>query len=286
VKLNQEGSYALKEINVPIMKLKIKKNSPAYWRVILDNPPLNLFDPELSNELMVVMADLEQNAELKVVVFESAVPDFFMAHVDLVRAGELDVTPRPPFGLTPWPDVSVRLENAPFVTVGLIRGRARGVGSEFIQALDVRFASREKAVFAQLEIGTGLFPGAGGMERLPLMVGRARALEIMLSSEDYDADTAEKYGWINRSIPDADLDAFVERFARRVENFSKEAIATTKELINTRIRMAEPKDIIASGQRFFGLLSKPVSQAHIGGLMKKGLQTPEFELNIGEHFNP
>ncbi len=268
------------------MKLKIKKNSPAYWRISIDNPPLNLFDPEFSNELMVAITELEQNKELKVVVFESAVPDFFMAHVDLVRANQLDVTPQPPYGLTPWPDVSVRLENAPFVTVGLIRGRARGVGSEFIQALDIRFASKEKAIFSQLELGTGLFPGAGGMERLPLIVGRARALEIMMSSDDYDADTAEKYGMINRSIPDAELDAFVERFATRVEHFSKEAITTIKELINSRIRMAEPKDIIASGQKFFDLLKKPVSQTHIGNLMSQGLQTPEFELNIGDRFNP
>ena len=169
---------------------------------------------------------------MQVVVFDSANPDFYMAHIDLVRRGQVSQESGPT-GLPPWPDILTRLEHAPYITVGSVRARARGVGSEFLLALDVRFASREKAIFCQPEIGFGFFPGGGGLERLPLVTGRSRAMEIILGGKDFDADPAERYGWINRAVPDAELDAFTDRFATRVASFDRFATATANQILNT-----------------------------------------------------
>lgn len=159
------------------------------------------------------MTILEGDDETRVVVFDSANPDYFIAHVDLVKADQFDLTPQSTTGLPVWPDLAIRMECAPFVTVSAIRGRARGVGSEFALATDIRFASREKAILCQPEIGFGFPPGGGGLERLSLSTGRARALEIILGACDFDADTAERYGWINRAIADDEFEAFVDKWA-------------------------------------------------------------------------
>jgi enoyl-CoA hydratase/carnithine racemase len=265
------------------MKLFVKKQSPACWRVTIDNPPLNLFDQEVCDELKVLIDELEKDDEVKVVVFDSADPEYFISHLDVVRAPDMDLSPGPT-GLAVWPDFAVRIEKAPFITVGLLRGRARGVGSEFLQALDVRFASREKAILSQIEVGTGLIPGGGGMERLPLLIGRARAIEVILGADDYDADTAEKYGWVNRSIPDAELDEFVDRFAKRVASFNKKAIATAKQLINERTHVAQVADLAATQNIFFGLLASPEAQERIGNLLNNGLQQRgDMENRLGYH---
>jgi enoyl-CoA hydratase/carnithine racemase len=131
----------------------------GYHHVVIDNPPLNLFDPELVAELAAALNDWQSDETVKVVVFESGNPDFFMAHVDLVRSDQFDRTPQPATGLALWPDVAARFERAPFPTISVIRGRARGVGSEFALATDVRFASREKAGLCQPEVGFGFTPG-------------------------------------------------------------------------------------------------------------------------------
>jgi enoyl-CoA hydratase/carnithine racemase len=253
------------------MRLCITRRSAQYWRVTLNNPPLNLFDPEMLDELVALVGDLERDPHVQVVVFDSAVPDFFMAHLDVARAPEFNVTPGPT-GLPPWPDVAMRLERAPFVTVGVVRGRARGVGSEFLLALDVRFASRERAILGQLEVGTGLFPGGGGLERLPKLTGRARAIEIVTSADDFDADTAERYGWVNRSIPDADLDAFVERFAARLAGFDRRAIATAKQIITERTGLPEPADLAATEAKFLEALTLPEVQVRLQQLFERGFQ--------------
>lgn len=268
------------------MKMTITQRSRAYWRVTLDNPPLNLFDPELAGELPALIERLEQDTELKVIVFDSANPDYFMAHIDLARVGELSVEPGPT-GLSPWPDFALRLQRAPFVSVGLLRGRARGVGSEFLQALDVRFASRERAILAQIELGTGVIPGGGALERLPLMIGRARAIEVILGSDDFDADTAERYGWVNRSIPDAQLDAFVERFALRVASFDRRAIASAKSIINRRCGLPEVADLASTQREFFEIAASPSTQARLGVLFGLGMQQPgPFEWNLGDNLGP
>ena len=263
------------------MSITITKHSNGYWRATIDSPPLNLFDQEMVEDLQALMEKLEQDDEVKIVVFDSADPDYFISHIDLARINELSTEPGRT-GLSPWPDVAVRLENAPFVTVGVLRGRARGVGSEFLQALDIRFASRERAVLSQIEVGTGIIPGGGGMERLPPLIGRSRAMEAIIGADDFDADTAERYGWINRSVPDAELDDLVERFARRVDSFDRKAIALAKKIINERGSLPKKEDLAATEKEFFKAATWPETQATVAALFARGLQTRgELELSLG-----
>lgn len=261
------------------MRIHIQKRSSAYWRATIDNPPVNLFDQDLVADLQTLTDQLEKDAAVKVVVFDSADPDFFISHIDIAGIAKFSLEPGPT-GLAPWPDLALRWATAPFVTIGLVRGRARGVGSEFLQALDIRFASKEKAVLAQIEVGTGVIPGGGGLERLPALVGRARALEVFLGADDFDADTAAAYGWVNRSIPDSELDEFVENFVRRVSSFDKKVIATVKDLVNGRVTMPKTEDLVATQDRFFEVVNWPDTQARLTSLFEQGLQTREFELNL------
>jgi enoyl-CoA hydratase/carnithine racemase len=257
--------------------VQVERRSPAYWRVTLNNPPINLYDPETETSLTQVVDELEANDELKVVVFDSALADFYMAHLDLVRALEFEG------GVSTWFDLTTRLGRASFITVASIRGRARGLGSEFVQALDVRFASRESAVLGQPEIGAAIIPGGGGMQRLWRLTGRARALEIIASGADYDAETAERYGWINRAIPDAEPDAFVERFALRIASFDREALAAIKEILNEESLAPSLESLKSTNERFNRLLTRPAVQEGIQLATQLGMQTHgEVELNFGD----
>jgi enoyl-CoA hydratase/carnithine racemase len=263
------------------MKLKITKHSPGYWRVTFNNPPLNLMDPEMTQELSALVSQLENEEELKVVVFDSSVPGYFMAHIDLARVADFDLSPGPT-GLSAWPDVARRLELAPFLTIASVRGRARGVGSEFIQAMDICFASEEQAILAQVEVGCGLIPGGGGLERLPYKIGKSRALEVIIGAEDFDAKTAERYGWINRAIPDSALDEVVERFAMRVSGFEKNSIATAKRIIYERLGLAAVDAFKQTQSYFFELANQPEVQKKIETLFKLGINVPgDFEWNLG-----
>lgn len=264
------------------MSVHIKKISAAYWQITLDNPPINLFDQEMSDELQALVADLENDDEVKVVVFDSADPDYFMSHVDLIKTGEFDLEPKAT-GLASFPDFLRRLEQAPFVTIGVLRGRARGVGSEFLLGLDLRFASREKAILSQIEVGCGVIPGAGGLERLCKLVGRAKALEIILGADDFDADTAAAFGWVNRSIPDAELDEFVERLVARLSNFERKTIALAKQTINERAGLVAVADLNATEKKFFETLTWTETQAQVKSLFERGLQQRgDLELRLGE----
>lgn len=266
------------------MILTTKKVSDQYWKVIINNPPINLFGPEFSLELIDLIEALEGNKNLKVVVFESANPDFFIAHLDILKASEFPTGPGKTGLSRSWPDIAKRLQQAPFASIALIRGRTRGLGSEFAQAMDMRFASKEKAVLGQPEIGIGAFPGGGGMERLHLLTGKARALEILLSGDDYDATTAAAYGWINRAIPDTDLDSFVENLANRIASFDKNVIATIKSIINERALAPKDEHIMDTQTQFFETLAKPEAATRIKKLFEKGLQqNGEVERNLGKY---
>jgi enoyl-CoA hydratase/carnithine racemase len=196
-------------------RIRLVQRSPAYWRVTFDNPPLNIFGPETIPRLNEIITALETDDHVKVVVFDSTVEGFFLSHYDFLASPE-DLTGLPPgpTGLPPLPDLLVRLSRAPVVTVALIRGRATGVGSELALASDIRFASREKAILSQWEVGAGLLPGGGPMARLPRLMGRGRALEVLLGADDIRADLAEFYGYVNRSFPDADLGPVVNSRGR------------------------------------------------------------------------
>lgn len=270
--------------DVPVTGLgpvRAEHRSPGYWRVTFDNPPLNLYDPEVEASLAGIVDRLEADPDVKVVVFDSALPDFFMAHLNLGRIGEFGD------GMPTWFDLVDRLGQARFITVGAVRGRARGIGNEFLLALDVRFASREKALLGQLEVGTGIIPGCGGIQRLERLTGRSRALEIIASAEDYNAETAERYGWINRAVPDADLDAVVERFARRIASFDAEALRAIKEILNDEASAPSRASLAATNARFTQLLARDSVQ---DGLRRSGNASPEaildLELNMGERIGP
>src|SRR5499427_4185813 len=214
-------------------QVRLLRRSPSYWRVTFDHPPLNIFGPETIPQLSEVVSELETDHDVKVVVFDSAVEGFFLTHYDFLAKPE-DTTNLPPCptGLPMLPDMLVRISRAPVVSIALIRGHATGVGSELALASDMRFASREKAILSQWEVGAGIVPGGGPMARLPRLMGRGRALEVLLGADDIPGDLAELYGYVNRSLPDADLDAFVESLATRIASFDKRAISETKRFVD------------------------------------------------------
>jgi enoyl-CoA hydratase/carnithine racemase len=266
-------------------QLSIDRARPGIWTVTISNPPINMLDEDTIDELQELMPLIEQDESLKVVIFESGDPDFFIAHYDTSRAAQ-SAGKAGPTGYHPWLDFVLRLGKAPVVSIAKVRGRARGVGNEFILACDLRFGSKEKAIFGQPEVGFGLIPGGGALDWLPRLVGRSRALEIVLSADDFDADTAAAYGMINRSINDVKLDEYVESFALRIASFDKQALKTAKALLN-RTGIPEGDEFAASSRRFFEALSWPGPQARRSKVGQIGLgQRSEFELNLGKVLGP
>src|ERR1700733_7140163 len=210
-------------------QVRINRVTDSYCRVVLDNPPLNLMGPEFVWQIREVVTALENDDRAKVVVFESSVDGFFLNPSDfLANLEDLTSIPQGPTGLEAWPDVLVRLTRAPFVSIALIRGRATGNGSELALACDMSFASREKALLSHFEVGVGVVPGGGPMARLPRVIGRARALEVLLGADDIPGDLAERYGYVNRSFPDSELDGFVDALAMRTPALDKQELAATK----------------------------------------------------------
>jgi len=231
-------------------RILLTRRSPTYWRVTFDLPPLNIFGPAAIPQLDEIVTALETDEEVRVVVFDSAVDGFFLTHYDFTAKLE-DTTriPPGPTGLQALPDMLARVSRAPVVSIASIRGRATGVGSELALASDMRFASREKAVLSQWEVGAGLVPGGGPMARLPRLIGRGRALEVLLGADDIDGELAERYGYVNRALPDAELDAFVDALATRIASFDKQAIAETKRLVDVN-SLPPDAEIVPNGRRF------------------------------------
>jgi enoyl-CoA hydratase/carnithine racemase len=244
--------------------------------VTLNNPPINAIDDSMYDELYDLVGEIEADPELKVVTFESANPDFFIAHYSTTP-------PRSRFGTPRWIDSANRLAQSSVISIAVIRGRIRGGGSEFALACDIRFASRERAIFGQPEVGTGLMPGGGALQRLPLLVGRSRAIEIILGADDFDAETAERYGWINRAIPETELDPFVANFVRRVLSFDKQAMRTAKTIIN-QFGVPDTAQLQRTQDTFFTMFGWPGAAARMPKLRQRGIGTAgEFELNLGRH---
>ena len=261
--------------------IRLTRRSAAYWRVTIDNPPINVMSPEMIGQFHEVINALETDDEVRVVVFDSAVDDYFLNHSDFTaNFDDFTALPAGPTGLPQWPDFLVRLTRAPVASIALIRGRATGNGSELTLASDMSFASREKAILSQWEVGVGLVPGGGPMARLPQLIGRNRALEVLLSSEDIRGEQAEAYGYVNRALPDAELDAFVEALATRISGFDKWAIANTKRLVNTSL----PPDVElgAGWDACMASIGRPAAQAGIQALMAQGFHQPgEVENRLG-----
>lgn len=264
-------------------RLNIIRESQAWWRIVINNPPLNLFDPWMFAELNVLMDDIERDKNLKVVVFESANQDFFMNHHDVVNRTTIPDQPGAAPFFYHWPTFVTRLAQSSVISIAKIRGRARAQGFEFALACDMRFASRERAKFALIELGGSSIPGGGGVEWLSALVGRSRTLEIVLGAEDFDADTGERYGFINRSVPDAELDAFVDAFAQRLSRFEKRALETGKKMVNQRAGVPSEGELWTSNHILHGVDLWPEAQKAFTRLTAAGFgQVGDFELNMGE----
>jgi enoyl-CoA hydratase/carnithine racemase len=254
--------------------IKLTRKSPAYWRITFDNPPLNLMGPEFVLEFREIVTAVETDEQVRVLVFDSAVEGFFLNHSDFnAKLEDLTSIPQGPTGLEAWPDILVRLTHAPVVSIALIRGRATGNGSEIALACDMSFASREKAILSQWEVGVGLVAGGGPMARLPRLMGRNRALEVLLSSNDIRGDLAEAYGYVNRSLPDAELDGFVEALATRIASFDKWAIANTKRLVNAN-SLPPDVEMAAGWDACMASLARPAAQDRIKALFEQGFHKP------------
>src|SRR6476660_9582304 len=251
--------------------MRVIEEASAFWRVIFDYPPFNVVDATLFEGLQDLIARMEASPTRRVVVFESAIPDFYLAHFDLTgKIGNI-MTAVGPSGLPILLDTFVRLTKSPVVSIAKIRGCVRGGSSEFVLACDMRFASRENTRLGQPEVGVGVHPGGGGTERLPHLVGRGRALEIILSANDFDGDTAERYGYVNRALPDTELDAFVDALARRIASFDRRAIAAAKNLIN-QVSLPSADRLLDALNSFERALTWPEAQRRIQALMERGLQ--------------
>jgi enoyl-CoA hydratase/carnithine racemase len=265
-------------------QVHLTRRSSYYWRVTIDHPPLNIFGPDTIPQLNEIVAALETDEHVKVVVFDSAVEGFFLTHYDFLAKLEDTISlPPGPTGLQPLPDMLVRLSRAPVVSIASIRGRATGVGSELALACDMRFASREKAILSQFEVGAGVVPGGGPMARLPRLMGRGRALEVLLGADDIPGDLAELYGYVNRSLPDADLDAFVESLATRIASFDKRAISETKRFADVA-SLPPDYEIAPEWDVCFASIMRPAAQERIKMLMGRGFHRPgDVEERLGHH---
>jgi len=260
-------------------QLTIRREMPSLWRVVFNHLPINLVDHDTLRELNQVTSELEGSPDAKVVIFESANPDCFLAHWDTSSVSSAEPGSPDPS----WMDIGLRLAHMPVISIASIRGRARGIGSEIALGCDMRFASIEKTVLGQPEVGVGMVPGGGAMERLPMLIGRARALEIVVGADDFDALTAERYGWINRALPDAQLDEFVTGLAQRIASFDKQAAAAAKRIIN---RDAIPStDKLRESQAMFSqTFNWPGTKARGKRSLELGMGKPgDFEMRFGDY---
>src|SRR5438128_3687972 len=262
--------------------VRVIEETSAYWRVLFENPPFNIVDATIFEGLQDLLARMDASPSLRVVVFESANPEFYLAHFDLTGKTGNITTAVGASGLPILMDTFVRLTKSPVVSLAKIRGCVRGVSSEFVLACDMRFASRENTRLGHPEVGVGEHPGGGGTERLPHLVGRGRALEIVLSANDFDADTAERYGYVNRALPDAELDGFVDALARRISSFDRRALVAAKNLVN-EVSLPPFDRLLDSFTSFGTALGWPEAQNRVRTVLERGLQRDAaFEKNWPE----
>ena len=265
-------------------QIRLERRTSLYWRVTFDHPPLNIFGPETIPQLNEIVTALETDSHVKVAVFDSAVDGFFLTHYNFLAKLEETTRLSPgATGLSPLPDMLVRLSRAPVVSIAAIRGRASGVGSELALACDMRFASRERAILSHFEVGAGVVPGGGPMARLPRLIGRGRALEVLLGADDVPGALAENYGYVNRALPDAELDSFVEALAMRIASFDKQALVETKNFVNIA-SLPPDAEIAPEWDACIASIQRPAAQRRIGTLLERGLHQPgDVENRLGHH---
>ncbi|WP_244503883.1 enoyl-CoA hydratase/isomerase family protein [Variovorax sp. CF079] len=263
--------------------VKLHKRTPQLWQVTIANPPFNLVVPEMVSALHAVVKDMDRDPEVKVIVFRSDIDGYFINHFDLSKAQDFPIeSTQPP--LPTWTDLVLRLSKSPVISIASIRGRTRGGGNEFALACDLRYASLEKALFGQPEVGSGILPGGGGTERLPRLVGRDRALEVILSSQDYAADDAERLGMVTRALPDNELDPFVNALATRLSGFDKQSLAGAKAQVN-RATLPPDADLLAAYAEYSQSLAWPGFRARRPRMGKLAAEhgPAELERRLGHY---
>jgi enoyl-CoA hydratase/carnithine racemase len=256
--------------------LRVRADRGVAWLTI-DHPPINLFDAQLMGDLMRAGAALEADPDVRVVVVDSANPDFFIAHADvkLIQLLPAEAPPKPT-ELGFFHAMVDRFRTMPKATVGMVEGIARGGGSELLLSLDMRFGALGRAILAQPEVALGIIPGGSGTQRLPRLVGRARALEVILGCNDFPADLAERYGWLNRALPPAELRPFVERLAHQIASFPAEAIALAKEAVAAAERPTL-EGLLEEADCFNRAVATPAARARMARFLEVGGQTEEME---------
>jgi enoyl-CoA hydratase/carnithine racemase len=272
-------SSASPRANEPI---RIHREAGVAW-ITLEAPPMNLLGPELMGALVGLVDTLERDSTTRVAVIRSADPDFFIAHGDVVAITSVPMAPTPEATAINFVhELFERVRKLPQVTIAQIEGYARGGGSEFCLACDMRFAARGKAVFGQPEIALGILPGAGGTARLTRLLGRARATEIILGGDDFSADEAERYGWINRALPPAELAPFVARLARRIASYPALALQEAKRAIQSVSDSATESDLLTEQRAFDRLMADPRSERvpRMKRFLARGVQTREGERDL------
>jgi enoyl-CoA hydratase/carnithine racemase len=249
--------------------------------VTIDHPPINLLDLAMIRDLDRVGREIEADDAVRVAVFRSANPDFFIAHADVTLIQLMPKEPPPKAAtLSPFHQMVDRFRTMPKATIGVVEGRARGGGSEFLLSLDMRFGALGRAVLAQPEVALGIIPGGSGTQRLPRLIGRARALEVILGCADVPADLAERWGYLNRALPPEQLGPFVDQLAQRIASFPATAIALAKAAVNDAELRTEA-GLIEEAHRFNLTLATPEAQARMARFMAIGGQTPEVEKGMG-----
>ena len=249
-------------------------------QVVIDHPPINLFDAALMRDMARLGRELEADTAVRVVVVKSANPDFFIAHADVSMILQLPTEPGEKSSELGFFHAMVETyRTMPKLTVGVIEGRAGGGGSELLLSLDMRFAALGRAVLSQPEVALGILPGGSGTQRLPRLMGRARALEVVLGCDEFDAEQAERYGWVNRALPPDELGPFVERLARRVASYPAEAIALAKLAVDAAERPTV-EGLLEEAHLFARTLGTRGAQERMTRFLELGGQTPEVERDL------
>jgi len=263
----------------PYATLTVDHDGPV-CRVTLDHPPVNLLDAPMLGDLVRLVGVLEQSPETHVVVVRSADPEFFIAHADLELIKVLPREPQPfPTELSFFHSMVERWRTLPQVTIAQIEGRARGGGSEFALSLDLRFAAIGRALVSQPEVAIGIIPGGSGTQRLGRLLGRGRALEAVLGCEDFDAELAERYGWVNRALPADEIGPFVDRLARRIASHPPEAVRLAKQAVDAAL--PSPRDgLLVEDHAFNQSLADPDLDARFDAALAAGAQTRAGELDL------
>ena len=249
--------------------------------VVLDHPPVNLIDRPMYTELCRLSGELRDEPDARVVVLRSAVPGFFVAHFDVSLIQRIPPGLPAPSELNDFHAMCETFRTMPKATVAVIEGRAGGGGSELALSCDMRFAATGAAVLCQPEVALGIIPGGSGTQRLARLAGRSRAMEIILGCGEFDAVTAEAYGWVNRALPAAELGPFVDRLARRIAGFPPHAVAAAKASV-LRAEKDVAGDLLAEAAAFNATLGQPVTRAAMERFLAEGGQTPEVEAALGE----